>query len=80
MISCYSLSTEATASLIAGTRLSDLLWNEARSVFIKVESFSPLASHKKVMDYRKAVMAMKRDDWKFEEKTIIQEQTRQEQG
>ena len=62
-----SLTVAQTNSLQMGTRSSEYVWRQTRSVFFKTFGYSPLASAKKVDIYRKKIMVVKKEDWKTTE-------------
>ena len=67
-----SMNVEETASLISGVRSSDLLWAQARRAFNRTLGFSPIASARKINQYRDEILPVKKIDWNYEEKNIYQ--------
>ena len=68
----FSLNAQQTTSLVTGTRASDLVFDQIRTVFNSTIGFSPIASRKKVEKHREKIMVVKKADWKNEVKTLYQ--------
>jgi deoxycytidylate deaminase len=65
-----SLSVAETNSLQVGTRSSGFLLRQTRTALKKTLGFSPLASAKKVDEYRVETMTVKKEDWKVDKKNL----------
>ena len=65
-----SLSVAETNALQVGTRSSAFLWRQTRTAFKKTLGFSPLASAKKVDQFRAENLIIEKSDWLFVKKNL----------
>ena len=66
------LNAEQTAGLMTGSRGSQFLFRQVRSVLNKEVGFNPLASQRKVDNYIENIMVAKKEDWDCQNINIFQ--------
>ena len=74
------LTPEQTANLITGTGGNVHQYRQIRTVFKNTVGYTPIASQRKVDEVRAKMMIAKKEDWSFEKKITLQEQTRPKQS
>ena len=74
------LNAEQTAGLMTGSRGSQFLFRQVRSVLNKEVGFNPLASQRKVDYYIENIMVAKKEDWDCQNINIFQNKQGKRKG